>query len=130
MLTDKGITPLQPPTPKQQTRASRFNTHQALILRLSSPCMLLGAAAIWYNKYLKSATHKHFQSWHAIFGIGAVGWMVMQGLMGVGIAWYGKELFGSEGAAKKMYKYHRYVPAPRSSYLRECMACSSRPTRE
>jgi hypothetical protein len=32
---------------------------------------------------------------------------ILQGAMGVGMAWYGSQLFGSERNAKRMYKYHR-----------------------
>jgi hypothetical protein len=33
----------------------------------------------------------------------------LQGLMGIGMAWYGIQMMGSERNAKKLYKYHRYV---------------------
>ena len=69
--------------------------------------MILGVAVIVYNKYLHASNH--LTSWHAVFGAGCTVWMVGQVGMGVGIAWYGKEMFGSEGEAKKWYKWHRYV---------------------
>lgn len=105
MTEGPGIVPIQPPTPSAASRESRFTKHQILILRITMPLILLGSAAIWWNKARRSAAH--FRTWHGVFGLVSVAWMVGQAGMGVGMAWYGKEMFGSEVKAKKMYKYHR-----------------------
>jgi hypothetical protein len=58
-----------------------------------------------YNKYLHGATH--FKSWHGKLGIGALGWIFIQVLLGGGSVWFGGAAFGGGSRAKAVWKYHR-----------------------
>lgn len=62
---------------------------------------------MWWNKHIHAAPH--FTTWHAWFGLASISWMAGQGIMGIGMAWFGPQLMGNERDAKKLYKYHRYV---------------------
>ncbi len=100
-----GITPLQPPPTSTSTRKTRLRTHQTLLLALSLPLMIVGTAAMWWNKHVHSA--KHFTTWHSWFGMATVAWMLVQALVGAASVWFGGKAFGGEARAKKVYKYHR-----------------------
>jgi len=101
-----GITPLQPPTsPSTTIRQNRFRTHLSLILYLAVPLLGVGVSAMWWNKHIHGAGH--FTTWHAWFGLLAIGVVVLQAAIGAAMSLYGEKVFGSETKAKKMYKFHR-----------------------
>ena len=93
-----GITTLQPYAPSPAVRQTRFQSHYALAALVALPTLLIGSAAMWYNKHLHAA--KHFTTWHGTFGLVAVVWMIAQGIVGA-VAHYA----GVRG--KWMYKWHR-----------------------
>ncbi|KAK8854949.1 hypothetical protein IAR55_003688 [Kwoniella newhampshirensis] len=100
-----GVTPLQPPPSNSATRSSRFKSHQNLMLLLALPALAIGSAAMIYNKYLHGA--QHFTTWHSWFGLGVVGWVVLQAIIGASSVWFGGKVFGGGENAKRVYKYHR-----------------------
>ncbi|KAJ7349272.1 hypothetical protein DFH08DRAFT_959436 [Mycena albidolilacea] len=99
-----GISTLQP-TSQPKTKAAGLARHQYAILFAAFPIIFFGTFAVMYNKYLHGATH--FKSWHGKLGIGAMGWIFIQVLLGGGSVWFGGAAFGGGSRAKAIWKYHR-----------------------
>jgi len=99
-----GILTLQP-TNQAKTKAAGLRRHQAAIVFVGVPCILLGTFAVWYNKILNARSH--FVSWHGTIGIISVFWLLFQGFLGAGSVWYNGALFGGGLQAKAVWKYHR-----------------------
>jgi len=102
LLITYGIMTLQP-TSQPRTKAAGLSRHQAAILFIGLPALLMGTFAIVMNKFV--AGNAHFQSWHSVFGIIATGWIVAQVLFGGASVWFGGRALGPR--AKAMWKYHR-----------------------
>ncbi|KAF7966848.1 hypothetical protein HWV62_36897 [Athelia sp. TMB] len=92
-----GIVTLQP-TADPRSKAAGLARHQIAIIVLAFPAIVLGTSFMIYNKISHGAPH--FTSWHGIFGLVAVVWIVLQMLVGAGSL-----LAGPKG--KVIYKYHR-----------------------
>jgi len=99
-----GILTLQP-TAHAKTKAAGLQRHQRTMLAVGVPCIALGTAAIEIHKF--SQGHRHFATWHGIFGLVSVIWLLGQVLLGGGSVWYGGAAFGGGMKAKMMWKYHR-----------------------
>ncbi|KZP23675.1 hypothetical protein FIBSPDRAFT_858261 [Athelia psychrophila] len=92
-----GILTLQP-TADPETKTEGLARHQIAIIVLGFPTIVLGTSFMIYNKVSHAAPH--FTTWHSIFGLVAVVWIVLQMLVGAGSL-----LAGPKG--KALYKYHR-----------------------
>ncbi|KAF8644136.1 hypothetical protein AX16_008663 [Volvariella volvacea WC 439] len=99
-----GILTLQP-TSQPKTKAAGFKRHQAAILFIGVPSIIVGTSAISYNKWLNGKDH--YTTWHGRLGILAVTWLVFQVLIGGGSVWFGGAAFGGGTKAKAVWKYHR-----------------------
>ncbi|KAH7921729.1 hypothetical protein BV22DRAFT_1132012 [Leucogyrophana mollusca] len=99
-----GILTLQP-TSQPKTKAAGLKRHQIAMIGVGFPCIVLGTLAIVYRKWSRAADH--FTTWHGIFGIAAVVWILFQVLLGGGSIWFGGALFGGSAKAKALWKYHR-----------------------
>lgn len=100
-----GIVPVQPPTPGAVLRAERLSAHQAWLLGLGIPAMLVGTGFMWYNKENNGA--EHYTTWHAWFGCLTLTWALLQAAIGAGSVWAGGWVFGGGARARSVYKYHR-----------------------
>ncbi|OJA19682.1 hypothetical protein AZE42_06945 [Rhizopogon vesiculosus] len=99
-----GILTLQP-TAHAKTKAAGLQRHQRMMLAVGVPCIALGTVAIEIQKF--SRGHRHFATWHGIFGLVSVIWLLGQVLLGGGSVWYGGAAFGGGMKAKMIWKYHR-----------------------
>lgn len=100
-----GIVPVQPPTPGAAVRESRLDAHQAVLLGLAIPAMLVGTSFMWYNKEYNKA--EHITTWHAVFGCITLTWAFLQAAIGGASVWAGGWVFGGGAKARAMYKWHR-----------------------
>ncbi|WWC63132.1 uncharacterized protein I303_105732 [Kwoniella dejecticola CBS 10117] len=100
-----GITPLQPPGTNSSIKATRFKSHQNIMLGLALPILTIGSVAMVYNKYLHGAPH--FTSWHGKLGLISICWILAQASIGAASVWFDGKLFGGKESAKRVYKYHR-----------------------
>ncbi|KAJ7582581.1 hypothetical protein C8J56DRAFT_1015355 [Mycena floridula] len=97
-----GIVTLQP-TSQPVTKASGLSRHQLAMLYLALPLISVGTFAVFYNKVAQGKDH--FVTWHGVFGIISMAWIVLQILVGGGSVWFGGRAFGTK--AKSVWKYHR-----------------------
>ncbi|TFY68238.1 hypothetical protein EVG20_g3639 [Dentipellis fragilis] len=106
-----GILTLQP-TSQPKTKAAGLQRHQ-LAMIIGLPSVTVGTLSIVWNKLLHES--KHFTTWHGIFGIISLAWLVAQFALGAGSVWFDGALFGGGLKAKQLWKYHRlsgYVLLP------------------
>ncbi|KAG1730613.1 hypothetical protein EDB19DRAFT_1897045 [Suillus lakei] len=99
-----GILTLQP-TAHPKTKTAGLQRHQKTMLVLGFPCIALGTLAIEIHKINQG--YMHFATWHGIFGVVSVVWLVGQVILGGGSVWYGGAAFGGGMKAKMLWKYHR-----------------------
>jgi len=99
-----GILTLQP-TAHPKTKAAGLQRHQRTMLALGVPCITLGTLAIEIQKFNRG--HRHFVTWHGIFGLVSIIWLVGQVMLGGGSVWFGGAAFGGGMKAKMIWKYHR-----------------------
>ncbi|KAG0706343.1 hypothetical protein DFH29DRAFT_169664 [Suillus ampliporus] len=99
-----GILTLQP-TAHPKTKAAGLRRHQRTMLVAGVPCIALGTLAIEIQKFNRG--HGHFATWHGIFGLVSVVWLVGQVILGGGSVWFGGTAFGGGMKAKMIWKYHR-----------------------
>jgi len=104
LLITYGIMTLQP-TSQPRSKVAGLSRHQAAILFIGLPALLVGTFAIVMNKF--AGGKPHFKSWHSIFGITAAGWIVIQVLVGGSSVWFGGRVLGGGAKAKAIWKYHR-----------------------
>ncbi|EJU03005.1 hypothetical protein DACRYDRAFT_21368 [Dacryopinax primogenitus] len=98
-----GIQTLQP-TATPSSKASGLMRHQYFQLTCLS-LLTLGTASIVLNKFAHSAPH--LISWHAVFGLIAYLWLIVQSSIGAATVWFNGRAFGGETKAKRVWKYHR-----------------------
>jgi len=103
-LITYGILTLQP-TSQPKTKAAGLVRHQLAMIFLGYPVLLLGTAAVSYNKYLGGRAH--FVSWHGTIGIITIALTLFQVILGGGSVWNNGQLFGGNPKAKLVWKYHR-----------------------
>ncbi|KAJ3572816.1 hypothetical protein NP233_g2837 [Leucocoprinus birnbaumii] len=99
-----GVMTLQP-TSQPKTKAAGFIRHQTAVFYFGFPLILAGTSAAVLHKILED--YKHFQSWHATFGLLCIVWLLVQVFLGAGSVWNGGSLFGGGMRAKAIWKYHR-----------------------
>ncbi|KAJ3143884.1 hypothetical protein HDU89_001542 [Geranomyces variabilis] len=104
LLSTQAILLLQPTSltaPRQKKRAAGIH---GVLHGLGTVSLLSGASIIIYNK----ASHNgaHFESLHAQIGVAVYLLFFLQALFGA-LTVYQPSVFGGEGRAKAMYKYHR-----------------------
>ncbi|PPQ78531.1 hypothetical protein CVT25_011803 [Psilocybe cyanescens] len=104
LLFTFGIITLQP-TSQPRTKTAGLVRHQMAIFIVGFPAITLGTMAVSYNKWLRDANH--FTTWHGLFGIITMVWLLFQIFLGAGSVWYGGALFGGGMKAKALWKYHR-----------------------
>lgn len=102
-----GISPVQPPTPPPGIRQARLGVHERVLAGIAVPAMVVGTSFMYYNKSVNSAPH--ITTWHAVFGMITLFWMLVQASIGALSVWRGGEVFGGGAKAKAVYKYHRSV---------------------
>ncbi|KAJ3146376.1 hypothetical protein HDU89_006241 [Geranomyces variabilis] len=104
LLSTQAILLLQPTSfsaPRQKKRAAGIH---AVLNGLGTALLVTGASVIIYNKASHNGTH--FESLHARVGLAVYLLFFLQALFGALVV-YAPSLFGGEGRAKAMYKYHR-----------------------
>ncbi|KAG6832718.1 hypothetical protein H0H92_012290 [Tricholoma furcatifolium] len=89
-LGDDPRQQLEAPLP--QTKVAGLRRHQAAMLFVGLPAILLGTFAVAYNKSLEGK--EHMTTWH---GVG----------LGGGSVWFKGAAFGGGAKAKSLWKYHR-----------------------
>ncbi|THH13615.1 hypothetical protein EW146_g6631 [Bondarzewia mesenterica] len=98
-----GILTLQP-TSQPATKAAGLQRHQiAMIFGL--PTIVLGALSIIWNKSVHDAPH--FTTWHGVFGLLSLTWLVVQFSFGAASVWFDGAALGGGLKAKRLWKYHR-----------------------
>jgi len=103
-----GILTLQAqPTSQAKTKRAGLVRHQVAMLFSGFPAIVLGTFAMIYNKHTHRAPH--FTSWHGIFGLVAIIWILLQIVVGASSVWFGGAIFGGLVKAKAFYKYHRWA---------------------
>ncbi|KAF9464644.1 hypothetical protein BDZ94DRAFT_1190991 [Collybia nuda] len=98
-----GILTLQP-TSQPQTKSAGLARHQAAIMFVGFPSILIGSLAVMYHKELTGK--EHGTTWHATFGTIVFLWLLFQVVIGGGSVWFNGAAFGG-GKAKAIWKYHR-----------------------
>ncbi|KAI0797840.1 hypothetical protein C8Q75DRAFT_801754 [Abortiporus biennis] len=103
-VSHQGVLTLQP-TSQPRTKAAGLIRHQIAMIVLGYPILLIGTAAVSYNKYLGGRSH--FTSWHGTIGIITIALTLFQVGLGAGSVWFNGRLFGGNPKAKLVWKYHR-----------------------
>ncbi|MCJ1453285.1 hypothetical protein MMC28_003631 [Mycoblastus sanguinarius] len=102
LLTTQAILVLQPTHAPKQKRTGTY-IHSALN-GTSILTLLAGLIVIEYNKISHAGTH--FESPHAILGLITYIVFLIQAIVGI-TQYYTPSLYGGEGKAKSVWKYHR-----------------------
>jgi len=99
-----GILTLQPTRLPQQKKLG-LRWHQIIQLGLGFPVILFGSISMFITKVQHHAPH--FTSWHGLFGLVGLIWLVLHILVGVATVWFPVEAFGSIDNGKALWKWHR-----------------------
>ena len=83
-----------------RTKVHGLAHHQLIILGLGIPSLAVGTGLIFANKVIHEASH--FTTWHAVFGLLACGWLVIQVLLRGLSAWEGGAAFGGRESKESM----------------------------
>ncbi|KAI7865735.1 hypothetical protein BDF14DRAFT_1822953 [Spinellus fusiger] len=98
----EGVVLLQ--TTSTQEEKEKGLEYHAIVQSIASFSFVVAGTAIFVNKYLLNK--EHLTSVHGYLGAFVFVYMVIQVLFGLTIAFF-RHLYGSEFAAKQLWKYHR-----------------------
>ncbi|GAA6041217.1 hypothetical protein JCM8097_008348 [Rhodosporidiobolus ruineniae] len=102
----EGILLLQPQPANLAVKRKGLQLHQVFQF-VSLASIVTGAGFIVYNKAIHGA--KHITTWHATFGVVTLALIFLQITFGALVVYapLQQRIFGSEGKAKSLWKYHR-----------------------